>query len=866
MSDESKTTDQQEKPYDDLVAGLKDKLDFYFSSQIVSLFKTADESLFDAANSATSMDEQNRMFELMNALRAEKETIEKNFISELSLFIRPISEVGGAPRKKEESDEDNQLGLIEQDDMDEMVALSTISGKADSDCREELSHLEARLGHLAQQNNSIFPPKALQPRNLCDAFKEAIEVCDFDIRNKLVFYKLFNRELILPLKKLYKELNETMIEAGILPQIDLSGKVKRPPKAPLPEDNYFDEEAQSDGAPTRQGGGSRSAGGMSGPGGSAGMAGGGAGPGGAGGSAGMAGGGVGPGGAGGSAGMAGGGTGPGGAGGSAGMASGGTGPGGAGGSAGMSGGGAGPGGAGGSTGIAGAGGTAGHAGGSGSASTAESGDAGGGGYTAGLPVSQVRESISSYVGGEPTRSDDAVSGRGGGGGYYTHNDVVSALSSLQSEAPMVAPGAKLEFNAAAIKKAVLTSIGEKHGGVVDKRVNHVSEKTIDFIKLIFDAIIADNSITDAIKTLLLSLQIPVIKAAMIDANFFVDDFHPARQLLDKLAEAGVGVSDHKDLIYIGIEKIVRKLLNDYDEDVTAFKLALEELHKLTGALTSKAQEREALAQRQLKHALARNVVLQEIRKITLGHELHVGVHELVLRVWPSLMFNHFLNFGKANDEWVEMLMILDKLIESVQPLTNTAELKTLGLGYEDIISAVGIKLRLSKRTETQIKEILDGLRATYLELMATSDLPDVEQVHEEPVAEVAGSEPAKAQAKVAAVTDKKPEIEQAPEAEIENETPEKIAQRKVETLPEDVKPGAWFIVYNGDDKPVRRLKLAVILIQTATLMFVDHLGNIVIEKDAEEFTEELKQDLSGIIMQHSVFDHALNSALRSINQ
>ena len=110
------------------------------------------------------------------------------------------------------------------------------------------------------------------------------------------------------------------------------------------------------------------------------------------------------------------------------------------------------------------------------------------------------------------------------------------------------------------------------------------------------------------------------------------------------------------------------------------------------------------------------------------------------------------------------------------------------------------------------------------------------------------------------------EEESEAESEEEEDTPEKIAQRKVEALPEDVKPGAWFIVYNGDDKPVRRLKLAVILIQTASLMFVDHLGNIVIEKDAEEFAEELKQDLSGIIMQHSVFDHALNSALKTINE
>ncbi|MFW2374691.1 MAG: DUF1631 family protein, partial [Gammaproteobacteria bacterium] len=513
--------------------------------------------------------------------------------------------------------------------------------------------------------------------------------------------------------------------------------------------------------------------------------------------------------------------------------------------------------------------------------SADSANASEDGYTAGMPVSQVRESISNFVGGEPTRSDEGVSG-GGAAGYYTHNDVVSALSSMQSAAPMLAPGAKLQFDAGAIKKAVLTSIGEKHGGVVDKRVNHVSEKTIDFIKLIFDAIIADTSITDTIKALLLSLQIPVIKAAMIDANFFVDDFHPARQLLDKLAEAGVGVSDHKDLIYIEIKKVIKKFLNDFDEDVAAFTLALEELDKLTAELATKAQQREAEAQRQLRHDHARYVVLQEIRKITLGHELPAGVHALVLKVWPSLMFNHYLQFGKANDEWIEMLMILDKIIDSVQPLANTVELAVLEMGYEDIIVAAENKLKISKRARAQLKEAMDGLRATYQELIQTPDLPDVEQVQEQPVREQVSlpksqetllpaevvMETGVFEVEIGASTETEQPLtilQPLPEPE-EKGTPEIIALRKVEALPEDVKPGAWFIVYNGDGKPVRRVKLAVILIQTATLVFVDHLGNIVIEKDAEDFAEELKQDLSGIIMQHSVFDHALNSALKTISK
>ncbi|HEY9052937.1 MAG TPA: DUF1631 family protein, partial [Gammaproteobacteria bacterium] len=115
--------------------------------------------------------------------------------------------------------------------------------------------------------------------------------------------------------------------------------------------------------------------------------------------------------------------------------------------------------------------------------------------------------------------------------------------------------------------------------------------------------------------------------------------------------------------------------------------------------------------------------------------------------------------------------------------------------------------------------------------------------------------------KEAVVTEAK--VEEQVKAEEDSEV---IARRKIDKLPNEIQPGAWFIVYNGDDKPVRRLKLAVILMQDATLVFVDHLGNVVIEKDAEEFNTELESGLSGIIMQHSVFDHALRSALGNITR
>ncbi|MCK4707036.1 MAG: DUF1631 family protein, partial [Gammaproteobacteria bacterium] len=58
---------------------------------------------------------------------------------------------------------------------------------------------------------------------------------------------------------------------------------------------------------------------------------------------------------------------------------------------------------------------------------------------------------------------------------------------------------------------------------------------------------------------------------------------------------------------------------------------------------------------------------------------------------------------------------------------------------------------------------------------------------------------------------------------------------------------------------------SVIIMEEALLVFVDHNGERVIERDAETFAEELKNGTAQIIMHHSVFDHALGSVFSSIN-
>lgn len=93
----------------------------------------------------------------------------------------------------------------------------------------------------------------------------------------------------------------------------------------------------------------------------------------------------------------------------------------------------------------------------------------------------------------------------------------------------------------------------------------------------------------------------------------------------------------------------------------------------------------------------------------------------------------------------------------------------------------------------------------------------------------------------------------------------RLAREKVANLPSEIRPGVWFKVFNGEDNAARRAKLSVIVMEEAKLVFVDRMGVKVIEKDAEEFLNEINRGQSSLIADHSAFDHALGMVINSLS-
>ena len=858
--------------YGKLIAELKSITTTQLRDLLSKMLGDADEKLLDLADSAAYSHEKDVYYWLKKKLLEKKAEIAADFITKILPLLRPypVTQAEEAAQRVEEFDD--ELSLIGQDDMEDIVLIKNVGTETASKFREQISNLETRLDHLALKTTDIFAKNALAPMKICEAFGDTL-LEKFELAERKVMFKLFRDDVAHKLDGLYDKLNNKLIEAGILPQIKLSkggrpaySPPPPPPPPPMdtpPEDQYNPGgeqhwgggyaataapgayQAGHHGVGTPQGGGPAPGAGTGMP-----QAGGPA----PGGGTGMPqGGGY----------MSGGGTGmPQGGGPGSGMPPGaGDAPGGAAGMGGPSGNGNGGAQAGGGYHVGQTATPGGNYGGGQMNPNSAPGSQTGGGFsgtqpppgadgvyqhqTAGMPASQVSSALGNFLGApvegggaEAARSGKAVSSYPASTAqHFGHDEIISALSSIQAQ-PQFTDSGELRFDAEAVKQAVLSAIAKTSGGIVTKRMNHIAEKTIDFIELVFDAIIEDDDISDTIKALLLRLQIPVIKASMIDQEFFIYDDHPARVLLDRIAEVGMGVTEHKDEVYQRLDKIVNQLVSEYELDTRTFQNALDKVNNYVKEREETARAKEEEAQKQALRDHARNSVLKSLRNITAGKALPEEVHALVLKRWPTLMFNHYLENGKENDEWIAIIEILRDVIDSVQPLKTAEDLAYLKAEKDKLIERVNQELSKTYKSKKDIQSVVGGLVRTYDSMIADANF----QPEELEDAEKTAAETPREKEPI------KPETAHVPKTR----------------LPSNIMPGMWFQITTGEGRAARRCKLSVIIVEDEKLIFVTHDGEMVAEKSFEEFTREIEEGVSKVIMGHSVFDYALNSVISKL--
>jgi len=324
--------------------------------------------------------------------------------------------------------------------------------------------------------------------------------------------------------------------------------------------------------------------------------------------------------------------------------------------------------------------------------------------SAASPAPLASESFENIQGLLGKQRRAAVDMPGGEVSYISQNEMMSTLTDMQQR-HVLSEGESIGEPVALYDKSVMVEEFKRLTGHTGNQVfDNVSDDVIDIISMMFQYILDDDNLSDAAKALISKLQIPVLKAAIIDKEFFSNMSHPARQLLNELAKVSMGIetSQAETPLYTMVSNIINRILYDFTDNVEIFQELLTELkdflskdddqeEKVESTVLSKHKEREALL-------LGYRSVTELIEQKLAEKEIPEAVLKIIMGPWRRSMFSTISTEGEDSVNWRAKVKFIDILLWSITPKVNDRE-----------------RDKLSRNVKHLLKMLCDGLKQINLE-------------------------------------------------------------------------------------------------------------------------------------------------------
>jgi len=233
------------------------------------------------------------------------------------------------------------------------------------------------------------------------------------------------------------------------------------------------------------------------------------------------------------------------------------------------------------------------------------------------------------------------------------------------------------------------STPEGQGGVwrehlIEKSSRTVDKLTIEIVGMLFDHVLQDKQVPVEIKALLSRMQFPVLKVALMDADFFVTSTHPARRLIDRIASTSIGwepYGDENAKYRAEVERIVRTVLERFDKDSSIFERLLAEFDLYVGETSTHDNDPVSRAKRALEEAEKREILVInttiQVRRAFEKVHLEPYLRDFLVGPWVQALVTAIMRDDETPGFSKDFRKVIHDLVWSVQPKVSAEERKRL---------------------------------------------------------------------------------------------------------------------------------------------------------------------------------------------
>ena len=289
------------------------------------------------------------------------------------------------------------------------------------------------------------------------------------------------------------------------------------------------------------------------------------------------------------------------------------------------------------------------------------------------------------------------------------DEVVEALGDLQATAasPTGTPRSLLD-----VKQTVLAQARQQRGQGAS--LSREDNDTFELLGMLYAQIEREVRGDTPAAALLRRLQMPLLRVALQDRAFFVRPQHPARELLNAVAESGARWLDQNDVdpqLLAPLQQAVSHVVEHHDSDPTAFETSNRELQAQLRNLARKAEMSERryveAARGKEKLEIAKHRAAETITELIGEQRLPRFVRALLNQAWADVLTLTLLRQGGDSDEWRQQLDTTRQIVATCGRSGPGTPDPTLGARIEGALAQVGYHLEEAAAIARRLTSVID---------------------------------------------------------------------------------------------------------------------------------------------------------------
>ncbi len=263
-----------------------------------------------------------------------------------------------------------------------------------------------------------------------------------------------------------------------------------------------------------------------------------------------------------------------------------------------------------------------------------------------------------------------------------------------------------------------------------KKANTAGEKAIiEVVALMFQSILAEDRIPPAVRVWFARLQVPVLRVALAEPEFFSNLDHPARKLIDRMGACVMGfdaTSINGSALEAEIRRVVQVIEQYPETGRRVFQLVYDEFEKFLSKFLTEKQATSRLVsvaqQVEQRETLAIQYTI-ELRTMLRDMPVRDEIREFLFKTWAEVLALSAVRDGPQHADTVALKRTAADLVWAASAKPNRSDRAQVIQNLPGLLQRLRQGLALmnvnGEAQDAQIKVLTDTLADAFLSKTAS---------------------------------------------------------------------------------------------------------------------------------------------------